>query len=101
MTGFSCRCQIGEFINWVFAEDSEGLGVSVKGAVSDATLLVAGAMVEGPSCFTVLILKSQLIRWTSARHAQILQKCDSKTVEFDIGRLMLLYFLPMSVSQCL
>ena len=38
--------QVDEFIRWVFAEDSEGLGGSVKGAVSNVTLLVSGAVVE-------------------------------------------------------
>lgn len=31
-------------MRWVFAEDSAALGGSVKGAVSDVTLLVAGAL---------------------------------------------------------
>ena len=36
--------EVEEFMRWVFAEDSAALGGSVKGAVSDVTLLVGGGV---------------------------------------------------------
>jgi len=41
-TSMDGELQVEEFMRWVFAEDSAALGGSVKGAVSDVTLLVAG-----------------------------------------------------------